>query len=50
MVRGGIASDAEWAEYGAAWERNWSECVELYRIVTEAERNLGAAHKRYAKS
>jgi hypothetical protein len=42
--------DAEWATYGAAWERNWDECVELYRIVTRVEEMLNSAYDERTKS
>ena len=45
--RGADPSDEEWSKFGAAWERNWDECVELYKIVSEAEEVLRAAYANY---
>jgi hypothetical protein len=47
IAKGQQASDAEWEAYGAAWQRNWDECVELYNAVTQAEQALNQQYEKY---
>ena len=45
LSKGGPATDDEWATHGAAWARNWDECVELYDTVMQAEEVLAKAYE-----
>lgn len=49
LKKGDAPSDAEWAEYGGAWERNWDECVELYQTVMGVEKMLTGAYQDYVR-